>query len=713
MEKEHVALIAQSLSVSPRQVKETAELLGGGATVPFIARYRKELTGGLDEVQVIAIRDELARLAELDRRRARILTSLSQRSLLTPELKRAVDSAPVLSQLEDIYLPFREKRKTRATMAREKGLQALTDCITAGACSDPTEAARAFVNPEEGVVTVVDALSGARDIVAERVNEDARTRGALRTLFQERSVITSAMVKKKASEEGAERYRDYFEWSEPVGRVRSHRILAILRGAREGFLRFKVRPEEDQAVTLLHSRHLDKALPALCRQQVEMAIADAYTRLLCPSMENEMLGKLKEQADRAAVEVFTRNVRDLLLSPPFGQRPILAVDPGFRTGCKVVSLDAHGRLLENTTLFPLPPQEQRDKAVSAIKNLVQKYKPEAIAVGNGTGGREMAEFLREIKADGMPPVISVDESGASVYSASEAGREEFPDYDLTVRGAVSIGRRLQDPLAELVKIDPQAIGVGQYQHDVDQNMLSAALSDVVVSCVNSVGVELNSASEKLLSYVSGLSRKLAQQIAAHRDRLGGFTSRKDLQKVRGVGEATFQLAAGFLRVGGGKNPLDRTGVHPERYTLVEQIARDAGMSIEELIGNKGALGTLDLSSYAGEDVGLPTLRDIVSELLQPGRDPRDTFEAVEFDPKIRSIEDLKPGMVLHGVVTNVTDFGAFVDLGVHDTGLVHVSNMADRYVSDPREIVHVHQPVTVTVLDVDQKRRRISLSMTG
>jgi len=670
--------------------------------VPFIARYRKEATGSLDEVAVAVVRNRMAQLAELDKRRDSILASLSERGLLDNDLRRLVAGAESLPALEDVYLPHRPKRRTRAGVARERGLEPLAKALLAqtGSRIDVSP----FVDPEKGIEDRDAALAGARDIIAEDVSENPKVRGELRSLFAQRALLASTVVKKKQAE--AAKYRDYFEWSEALSRAPSHRILAILRGTNEGFLRVQARPDEADALVRLGRRHLRG--DSFAAGEVGRSLEDAYRRLLLPSLEREGLKEAKARADEDAIRIFVTNLRELLMAAPFRKKRMLAIDPGFRTGCKVVALDAQGALLYNTTIFPTQGQGGQTEAERVVRDLVDRFSPDAVAVGNGTAGRETEAFILAL-ALGLP-VIMVDESGASIYSASEVAREELPDHDLTVRGAVSIGRRLQDPLAELVKIDPKSIGVGQYQHDVDQAALKSALDDTVVSCVNAVGVDLNSASPSLLTYVAGLGPVLANNVVRWRGENGAFRTRRDLLKVPRLGAKAFEQAAGFLRVPDGAHALDASGVHPERYPLVERMAKDQGCSVNDLLTDAGCRGRIVLDRYLGEDVGRPTLEDILEELARPGRDPRPGFEAFTF-ADVHAIGDLKPGMVLPGLVTNVTAFGAFVDIGVHQDGLVHVSQLADRYVKDPNEVVRVRQQVQVRVLQVDVERGRIGLSM--
>lgn len=705
----HITQIASELNIPRTRVEATAKLLGEGATVPFIARYRKEVTGSLDEVAITSIRDRLAQLAELRDRRNAILKSLVERDLLTPDLHEQILAAQTMSELEDVYLPYRPKRRTRATIAREKGLEPLADLILTQGAIDPNKEALAFVNPDKGVDSASDALAGASDIIAERVNEDQDTRGAMRKLYQTTSTLRSGVVSDKETE-GA-KYRDYFEWEEPVSRIPSHRILAMFRGEKEGFLNLKLSPPEDDALDLLNQRFVTGDGPA--SGIVSEAAKDSYRRLLGPSMETELRQQLKQRADAEAIKVFADNLRQLLLAPPLLHKNVMAIDPGFRTGCKVVCLDRQGKFLYTTTIYPHGSERAAQEAADDVYSMCRMYEVEVIAVGNGTAGRETQAFLQKLELPARPLIVMVNESGASVYSASEVAREEFPDYDLTVRGAVSIGRRLMDPLAELVKIDPKAIGVGQYQHDVDQTALKQSLDDVVTSCVNAVGVDVNSASKQLLTYVSGVGPTLASRIVEYRDANGPFKSREDITKVKGLGPKTFQQAAGFLRIQGASNPLDASAVHPESYHIVNQMAKDLKCSVKDLIESQELRDKIDLQEYATDTVGLPTLTDIMSELAKPGRDPRDKFEIFQFAEDINTVEDLKSGMVLPGVVTNITAFGAFVDIGVHQDGLVHISQMSDSYVKNPWDVVRLQQRVTVKVLDVDLQRNRISLTMKG
>lgn len=703
----HYLAIARELGIRPQQVSSAAGLLAEGATVPFIARYRKELTGSLDEVVVAAIRERLSELKALDMRREAVIRSLTEQGVLTEDLSAAVNGARTLPELEDIYLPYRPKRRTRAIMAREKGLAPLADVLFRQEIgTDPQAEAKAFVDPEKGVENVEQALAGARDIVAERIAEDAEVRAALRALFEKEAQLRSEVY--TGAEEDAATYRDYFNWQEKAAAAPSHRILAIFRGNREALLKISLRPPQDRALAVLAGMVLQGKCP--CAEQVALAAEDSYKRLLTPSLENEMKAALKERADHGAIAVFARNLRELLMAPPLGGRRVLAIDPGYRTGGKVVCLDAQGALLHHDVIYPAASSEKKiEEAGRTIKSLAKRFGIEAIAIGNGTASRETERFVRGLKLE--MPVIVVNESGASVYSASEAARREFPDHDVTVRGAVSIGRRLMDPLAELVKIDPKSIGVGQYQHDVDQAKLKRKLDDVVESCVNAVGVEVNTASPELLTFVSGLGPVLAANMVAYRDKNGPFTRRTDLKQVPRLGPKAFELSAGFLRIRGGAHPLDASAVHPERYALVERMARDLGCSLEDLVRSGSLRERIDLKRYADGSVGMPTLKDIMAELDKPGRDPRESFEEFSFAEGVTGLDDLEPGMELPGIVTNVTNFGAFVDIGVHQDGLVHISQLADRFVKDPHQVISVGRQVRVKVLEVDRVRKRISLSM--
>ena len=702
----HSKIIAAELAVAEKQVIATIDLLDEGATVPFISRYRKELTGSLDEVQVAAIRDRFQQLRELDKRREAILKSLSSLGKLTSELEVQINAVITLTELEDIYLPYKPKRKTRASEARRKGLESLALLLFTQGKVNPDEEASKYLNTELGVSTNEDALAGARDIIAELISENAEVRTDMRKYFQQKAVIKSTVIKGK-EEEGI-KYKDYFEWEEAVKSAPSHRILAMRRGENESILRLEAQPEEEGAIALL-AKHVIQGNNAASKQ-VELAMHDSYKRLLGPSMETELRLLSKQKADEEAIRVFAENARQLLLAAPMGQKNVLAIDPGFRTGCKVVCLDRQGKLLENTTIYPHTGQGNIKSAADVIRKLCSQHEIEAIAIGNGTAGRETEVFIRGLDL-GSILVVMVNENGASIYSASEVAREEFPTQDITVRGAVSIGRRLMDPLAELVKIDPKSIGVGQYQHDVDQTKLQASLDDTVMSCVNAVGVELNTASKQVLAYVSGLGPQLAQNIVTYRNEHGAFKSRESLKKVPRLGGKAYEQAAGFLRIRDAEYILDASGVHPERYALVNRMAKDLGHSVNDLLKDVQLQKQIKLQQYVNEEVGLPTLNDIMAELAKPGRDPREQFEAFSFTDGVNAITDLKVGMKLSGIVTNITNFGAFVDIGVHQDGLVHTSQLADRYVANPNDVVKVSQRVEVTVKEVDVLRKRISLSM--
>jgi uncharacterized protein len=710
----HVAKIAQELKLQPNQVRVVRALLGDGATVPFIARYRKEATSSLDEVQIATIRDRLEQLEEVDQRREAIVKSLEERNLLTDELKKKLAAAETLTVLEDIYLPFRPKKRTRATIAKEKGLEPLADLIfqsQANAGFNPSTEAERFVvegeDEEKAVRTVEDALAGARDILAERMNDDESARTRMRELFQAKGVLSSKVMTGK-EEEGA-KFKDYFDWSEPATKAPSHRILAIRRGESEGFLYFRIQPPEEEGLGIMESLFVRGK--SLCAQQVKMAADDSYKRLLKISMETEARIALKKRADEEAIKVFSDNIRELLMAAPLGRKKVLAIDPGFRTGCKIVCLDAQGKLLHNDVVYPEQGSRNASEAATKIRAYCEHFAIEAIAIGNGTAGRETEMFVRGLELPKTITIVMVNESGASIYSASDVARQEFPDQDLTVRGAVSIGRRLMDPLAELVKIDPKSIGVGQYQHDVDQRALKRSLDDVVMSCVNSVGVELNTASPQILAYVSGLNAQLAENIVAYRNANGPFADRHQLLKVPRLGPKTFQQAAGFLRIREGAQPLDASAVHPESYPIVDRMAADRGCTVRDLMRNDASRKGIKLDRYISDAIGLPTLTDIMSELAKPGRDPREQFEAFSFTEGVNKLEDLKPGLKLPGIVTNVTAFGAFVDIGVHQDGLVHISQLSDSFVKNPADVVKVHQKVQVTVLEVDLPRKRIALSM--
>jgi len=702
----HLAYISNALNINSKQVGATLTLLEEGGSVPFISRYRKELTGSLDEVQIAAIRDLAQQLKELDKRREAIIKSLTELEKLTPELEKQLNAAQTLTVLEDIYLPYKPKRKTRASMAREKGLEPLALRILAQNRIDVEEEASAYIDTEKGVSNAEEALAGARDIIAEIVNEDADARTKMRKYFEQKSTYKSTVAKGKEAD--AIKYKDYFEWEESAKNAPSHRVLAMLRGEDEGLLKLDVLPPDEEAIELLERQFVTGNNNA--SKQVELAIYDGYKRLLRPAMETELRALIKQKADEEAIRVFAANARQLLMAAPLGQKNVMAIDPGFRTGCKVVCLDRQGNLLENTTIYPHTGQGNIKDAEWKVNQLCEKHEIEAIAIGNGTAGRETETFVRGLKLANIT-LVMVNESGASIYSASPLAREEFPDHDVTVRGAVSIGRRLMDPLAELVKIDPKSIGVGQYQHDVDQSKLQQSLDDTVMSCVNAVGVELNTASKQLLAYVSGLGESLAQNIVNYRSKNGAFKNRESLKKVPRLGDKAFEQAAGFLRIRNAEQPLDSSGVHPERYELVNKMAADLGVSVVKLIGDTQLQKQINLQKYVSTEVGLPTLQDILKELAKPGRDPREQFEAFSFADGVNSIDDLKKGMKLKGIVTNITNFGAFVDIGVHQDGLVHTSQLANKFVANPNEVVKVSQVVQVTVTDVDVERKRISLSM--
>ncbi|MDY3869158.1 MAG: Tex family protein [Pyramidobacter sp.] len=703
---DYTGRIAQELKLPLEGVRAVSDLLAEGCTVPFIARYRKEKTGSLDEIAITAIRDGLARVEDLEARRTAITSSLTERGILTDELKKAIDAAPTMTVLEDVYLPYRPKRRTRAIAAREAGLAPLADALLAQTGSDPSELAAAYISEENNIPNAEAALAGARDIIAENISENRAVRQEMRLIFVRWGTCTASVVEKKKSEPEAATYSDYFDTEEPILKIPSHRLHAMLRGEKEGYLSLSIRPDEKLALEKLNARYVKGN--GEDSRQVEMAVLDGYRRLLAPSMENEARATLKKRADTEAINIFAKNLRELLMASPFGGKPVLAIDPGVRTGCKVVCLDAKGDLILHTVIFLQRGESYYAQACEVIKGLVARYRPQAIALGNGTASRETEDFLRSLNLS--IPTVVVSEAGASVYSASELARKEFPDKDVTVRGAVSIGRRLMDPLAELVKIDPKSIGVGQYQHDVDQKQLKNALDDTVVSCVNAVGVDLNTASAKLLSYVSGLTPSLAENVVKYRESSGPFVSRRDVLKVPRLGPKAYQQAAGFLRIPHAKNPLDNSAVHPENYGVVDAIARDLDCSVSELIASKGLKNKLDLNRYVTGDVGLPTLRDILSELEKPGRDPRSEFELFSFDPNVREVTDLKVGMKLPGIVSNVTAFGAFVNIGVHLDGLIHISKMG-RHVQDISAVLRPGMHVEVIVVSVDVPRKRISLRM--
>ena len=714
-------LISNELHLPEHGIENTLKLLDEGCTIPFISRYRKERTGGLDEVQITAISNRMEQLQEIAKRKDTIVKTIKEQEKMTPELERRIKECWDSTVLEDIYLPFKPKRRTRAQVAREQGLEPLATILLMQREPHPKEAAKRFVVGD--VADVAAALQGAQDIIAEQISEDERYRNTVRSTFRREAFIESKVVKAKKDSDEAQKYSDYFDWKEPLKRCSSHRLLAMRRGESEGILRLHLTIDDEETV-----RRLKRNLPPApfnnsnnCRRLLEEAVEDGYKRLLQPSIETEFATLSKQRADEEAIRVFAENLRQLLLSAPLGQKRVMGIDPGFRTGCKVVCLDAQGNLLHHEAIFPHPPVNHRMQATMHVQDMLKKYSIEAIAIGNGTASRETKEFVEDCLKSLPSPLgegsgvrlFVVSEDGASVYSASKVARDEFPDEDVTVRGAVSIGRRLMDPLAELVKIDPKSIGVGQYQHDVDQSKLKHTLDQTVESCVNLVGVNLNTASQHLLTYVSGLGPVLAQNIVTYRKEHGAFTSRAELKKVPRLGPAAFQQCAGFLRISGGKNPLDNSAVHPESYHVVEQMAKDCHCSVADLINNKGTRESIDIKKYVSDEVGLPTLTDIMKELEKPGRDPRQQMEEFEFDSSVQTVEDLREGMELPGIVTNITNFGAFVDIGVHQDGLVHVSQMADRYVSDPTQVVRLHQHVRVRVIAVDLRRQRISLSMKG
>ena len=702
-----ISKIAKEFSVTSRVAENVIKLLGEGATVPFIARYRKEMTDTMNEETVADIKKRLEQLDELEKRKEFVLKSIAEQEKLTPELEKNINNAETLQDVEDLYLPYKPKRRTKAEIARQKGLEPLAKLIMAQNSDDVNGMAKRFINKEKDVNNEDEALQGARDIMAEWISENINGRNKIRKIYHRDGIISSTLVKSKEAE--AQTYKQYFDFKEPIAKAPSHRILALFRAEEEGLLKVKLSIEANDALNVLDGIFLrnDNASTDL----VQDAIDDAWKRLLEPSLETEMRALYKEKADEVAVKVFAENLRQLLLAAPLGKKRVLALDPGFRTGCKVVILNELGALIHNETIYPHPPQNEHGKAAAKIAQLVQAYKIDVIAIGNGTAGRETEDFIKSIRFDRDITAVMVNESGASIYSASKVARDEFPDYDITVRGAVSIGRRLMDPLAELVKIDPKSIGVGQYQHDVNQKMLGDELNTVVESCVNAVGVELNSASEQLLSYVSGVGPQLARSIVKYRNENGGFTSRKQLLEVPRLGNKAFEQCAGFLRIHGAKQPLDASAVHPESYHIVEKMAKKLGVKVEELIGNEELIAKINPKEFIEKDFGIETINDIIDELKKPGRDPRQTFEVFEFDKNIRTINDLRQGMQLVGIVTNITAFGCFVDIGVHQDGLVHISQMSNSYITDPNQVVKLNQKVKVTVTDVDIPRKRISLSM--
>jgi protein Tex len=705
MNNQHIAAIAANLSIAKHQVANTVKLFDEGATIPFISRYRKEMTGSLDEVQIASIKEQLSKLEEIDKRREAIIKSIEEQDKMTPELKAKIDGAMGLSELEDIYLPYKQKKKTRASIARENGLEPLAKIMMKQDETDIRKRAGEFINDK--VADGDDALQGARDIIAEWVNENPRARSIVRKLFTDEASFSSKVSKGK-EEEGI-KYQDYFAFEEPLRRSASHRLLAIFRGEDEGFLKVSIEPPEEKALEQLEGQFVKGIYEV--SGQVAIAVKDSYKRLLCPSIRTEFRAMAKEKADEEAIRVFAENLRQLLLAPPLGQKNVLALDPGFRTGCKLVCLDAQGNLLHNETIYPHAPQNDFKTAAKKISTLVSTYKIDAIAIGNGTASRETENFIKKLQFERKLQVFVVSENGASIYSASTVAREEFPEYDVTVRGSVSIGRRLMDPLAELVKIDPKSIGVGQYQHDVDQNKLKNSLDQVVESCVNKVGVNLNTASKHLLTYVSGLGPQLAQNIVNYRKEIGAFKSRNELKKVPRLGDKAFEQCAGFLRIQDALNPLDNSAVHPESYHIVEKMSKDLKCSVGDLLTVDELRKKINLQQYVSEKTGLPTLTDIITELAKPGRDPRTKIQVFEFANNIFKIEDLKPGMILPGIVTNITNFGVFVDVGVKQDGLVHISQLADRFISNPNDVVQLTDHVQVKVLEVDVVRKRIQLSM--
>lgn len=705
LNEQHITLLVNANQISPRQIRNTLTLLVEGATIPFVSRYRKEATGGLDEEQIADLKEQHEKLVELSKRKETILKTIEEQEKLTDELRERIENCWNSTELEDIYLPYKPKKRTRAEIAREKGLEPLAKILMSQKSDDVLKSAKPFVNKE--VETEEEALKGARDIIAEWVNESETARNTIRTIFTREAKISSKLIKGK--EEEAQNFRDYFDASEKLSRISSHRLLAMRRGEAEGFLRVSISPEDEKCTERL-LRIFQKSENE-SGQQVADAVLDAYKRLLKPSIENEFATASKEKADAEAIQVFAENLRQLLLAPPLGQKRVMGIDPGFRTGCKVVCLDAQGNLLHNENIYPHPPHNEHLQAMRKVQKMVEAYDVEAIAIGNGTASRETERFIQNIRYDRKVQVFVVSENGASVYSASKIAREEFPDYDVTVRGAVSIGRRLMDPLAELVKIDPKSIGVGQYQHDVDQTKLKKSLDQTVENAVNRVGVNLNTASKHLLTYVSGVGPQIAQNIVDYRAENGAFGSRKELMKVPKLGPKTFEQCAGFLRISEGENPLDNSAVHPESYVIVQEMAKDLDKNIDELIGDKEIRKQVDLTKYVTETVGMPTLNDILDELEKPGRDPRAPIKVFEFDPNVRDIRDLQEGMELPGIITNITNFGAFCDIGIKENGLIHISKLADRFVKNPSDVVSLHQHVKVRVLDVDLERKRIQLKL--
>lgn len=707
--KTYANIIAKKLNLNARYVENTLQLLEEGCTIPFISRYRKERTGNMDEVQIAAISEANDKLKDIDKRKETVVKTITEQGKMTDELQRRIEDCWDANELEDIYMPFKPKRRTKAQMARELGLEPLSVILMMQRESNPEAAAKRFV--KEGIKDVAAAIKGAQDIIAETVSEDERSRQQIRSAFRREAIISSKVVKAKADTEEAAKFSDYFDFSEPLKRCSSHRLLAMRRGENEGILRISISADDEGCIDRV-KRFFVRGY-GRCSSLVGEAVEDSYKRLLKPAIETEFANLSKEKADEEAINVFTENLRQLLLSAPLGQKRVMGVDPGFRTGCKVVCLDEQGNLLHHEAIFPHPPVNKPQQAAQQVEKMVERFNIEAIAIGNGTASRETTAFIKSLHFNHDVKQFVVSEDGASVYSASKTAREEFPDEDVTVRGAVSIGRRLMDPLAELVKIDPKSIGVGQYQHDVDQTKLKKSLDLTVESCVNTVGVNLNTASQHLLTYVSGLGPTLAKNIVEYRKENGAFTSRAQLKKVSRLGPSAFEQCAGFLRIPGAKNPLDNSAVHPESYKIVEQMAKDCHCTVSDLIKDKKKRESIDIKRYITDTIGIPTLTDIIKELEKPGRDPREQIEAFEFDKNVTTVDDLMEGMILPGIVTNITNFGAFVDVGVHQDGLVHISQLADRYVSDPTQVVKLHQHVKVRVVEVDRKRNRISLSMKG
>ncbi len=709
MNEKHIKILSAELNLNESQVKGALLLFEQGATIPFVARYRKEVTGGMNEEQLAALFHRSEKLVEIDKRRESILNTLTENEQLTPELEKQLNEAQTMTELEDIYLPYRPKRKTRASIAIERGLEPLAKILMSQHFGDIQPSAQRFVNPEKGVATYEEALAGARDVVAEWVSENRHAREKIRRLFQRDATIKAEVVKDK--EEEAQKYKIYFDFEENLRKSPSHRVMAVLRAENEGFLKVKITPPETLALDILEKQFVKNDSEAA--EQVWFAVKDSYKRLLQPTMETEFRNQAKERADGEAIRVFADNLRQLLMAPPLGQKNVLAIDPGFRTGCKIVCLNRQGKLLHNETIYPHPPQNEVKQSINKLEQLVKMYKIEAIAIGNGTAGRETERLIKYLRFETDVTVVVVNESGASVYSASAVAREEFPEYDVTVRGAVSIGRRLMDPLAELVKIDPKSIGVGQYQHDVNQNLLAKSLEETVVSCVNAVGVEVNTASKQLLSFVSGIGPSLAQNIVDYRNEKGAFGSREEIKKVPRFGPKAFEQAAGFLRIRESKNPLDKSAVHPESYPIVEKMAKKLNTGVEDLMKSQELRQQIDIQEFVTEKAGIPTLKDIMEELAKPGRDPREKFGVFQFTEGINTINDLWKGMILPGIVTNITAFGAFVDIGVHQDGLVHKSKIRTEYVSDPSQVLKLNQRVKVMVEEIDLQRKRIQFTMIG